>query len=437
MTASSPTPSSELKHGVGLIDLVMLGAGTAIGAAIFTVLGPAAAVGGSGILITVALAALPMVLFALVYAYMASAAPSTAASYEWQRRFTHPLVAFAIVWLRVLSNAVVMIVLARVLVNYLSMVIPLPAKPVMFGLFALIFALNYVGVAVAARAQTVLMLLLLAIFTVFVVAGAPTLKPGLLVQATAGGWLPILAALPLMIQLFLGIETATEVGDEVRNAKVVVPLGIALGLALTVVVYLVITFTALSLVGPQALASSDAPLLTAAEAALGSWAAPLIVTAAVVALLKSMNAVFLVYSRFLFAMGRSGVLPSALSRIHPRFGTPHVATLVAFAASSAALFLPSSLLFLLLAVNVPTMMKYLGTCLAAYNVARAHPEVHDQARLRFSRPTVKTLSVLGVIAAVVIAALGFSTDWRPYVLLVVWLAIGLAYYAWRLRRQTP
>lgn len=437
MTASSPTPSSELKHGVGLLDLVMLGAGTAIGAAIFTVLGPAAAVGGTGILITVALAALPMVLFALVYAYMASAAPSTAASYEWQRRFTHPLVAFAIVWLRVLSNAVVMIVLARVLVNYLSMVIPLPAKPVMFGLFALIFALNYVGVAVAARAQTVLMLLLLAIFTVFVVAGAPDLKPGLLVQATAGGWLPILAALPLMIQLFLGIETATEVGDEVRNAKVVVPLGIALGLALTVVVYLVITFTALSLVGPQALATSDAPLLTAAEAALGRWAAPLIVTAAVVALLKSMNAVFLVYSRFLFAMGRSGVLPSALARIHPRFGTPHVATVAAFAASSAALFLPSSLLFLLLAVNVPTMMKYLGTCVAAYNVARAHPDVHDQARLRFSRPTVKILSVLGVIAAVVIAALGFSTDWRPYVLLAVWLAIGLAYYAWRLRRQTP
>ena len=132
-------------------------------------------------------------------------------------------------------------------------------------------------------------------------------------------------------------------------------------------------------------------------------------------------------------MGRSGVLPSALGRIHPRFGTPHVATIVAFAASSAALLLPSSLLFLLLAVNVPTMMKYLGTCLAAFNVARAHPEVHDQARLKFGRPTVKVLSALGVIAAVVIAALGFSTDWRPYVLLGVWLALGLAYYGWRRR----
>src|SRR6059058_6230200 len=106
--ASAPAPAG-LKRGVRLTDLIMLGAGTAIGAAIFTVLGPAAKVGGTGILITTLLAVLPMALFALVYAWMASAAPLTAASYEWQRRFTHPAFAFAVVWMRVLANAVVMI----------------------------------------------------------------------------------------------------------------------------------------------------------------------------------------------------------------------------------------------------------------------------------------------------------------------------------------
>jgi APA family basic amino acid/polyamine antiporter len=378
------TDRTELRHDVSLIDLVMLGAGTAIGASIFTVLGPAAQVGGVGILISVAVAAVPMVLFALVYAYMASAAPRTAASYEWQRAFTHPLIAFAIVWMRVLSNAVVMIVLARVLVNYLGMVLPLPAKPVMLGFFVLVFALNYFGVVIAARAQTVLMGLLLAVFAVFVVSGAPSLKPELFVQATKVGWTPILAALPLMIQLFLGIETATEVGEEVKNSRTTVPLGVALALILTVVVYLAVTFTALSLVGPKALAASDAPLLLAAKTSLGPWATPLIVTAAVLALTKSMNAIFLVYARFLFAMGRSGVLPAVLGEVHPRYGTPHVATVVAFGASAAGLFLPSSLLFLLLAVNIPTMMKYFGSCLAAYSVARGHPEVHAPARLRFS-----------------------------------------------------
>jgi APA family basic amino acid/polyamine antiporter len=426
--------TDQLRHGVRLIDLVMLGAGTAIGASIFSVLGPAAQVGHEGILVACVLAALPMVLFGLVYAYMASAVPRTAASFEWQRQFTHPLIAFGIVWLRILSNAVVMIVLGTVLVSYLGRVIAVPAKPVMFGLFLAVFALNYLGVAIAARAQTVMMLMLLAVFAVFVIAGAPSLKPQLVQQSLSVGWVPILAALPLMIQLFLGIETTTEVGEEVADPKRVVPLGLALALALTVVVYLAIAFTALSLVGADALAASDAPLLTAAEAALGGWAMPLIVTAAVLALLKSMNAVFLVFARFLYAMGRAGVLPAPLGRIHPRFGTPHVATVVAFIACCLGLFLPSSLLFLLLAVNIPTMMKYLGSCLAAYNVAARHPEVHAQARLRLGRGTVRVLAGLGMAAAVVIASLGFGTDWKPYALLAGWLALGLAYYAFVSRK---
>lgn len=434
-SASGDDAGSQLKRDVRLIDLVMLGAGTAIGAAIFSVLGPAAQVGGNGILITVFLAALPMALFGLVYSYLASAVPTTAASYEWQRRFTHPLLAFAIVWLRVLSNAVVMIVLAQVLVRYLSMAFPLPLKPTMLIGFFVVFVLNYLGVAIAARAQTAMMLLLLFAFAVFVGSGAPSLKPQLFVGALSGGWFPIVAALPLMIQLFLGIETATEVGGEVKNPKTTVPLGVGLGLLLTVLVYVAIAFTALSLVGPHVLATSKAPLVTAARQSLGGIAAPLMIAAATLALTKSMNAVFLVFARFLFAMGRSGALPPVLRRVHPRFGTPYVATIAAFACTVAALFLPSSLLFLLLAVNVPTMMKYFGSCLAAYSVAARHPEVHAEARLKLRASTVKILAGFGMLAALIIAAVGVTTDWRPYLLLLVWLAAGLAYYALTTRKR--
>lgn len=436
MSQAATPPAAGLKRGVKLLDLVMLGAGTAIGAAIFTVLGPAAKVGGNGILIATGIAALPMVLFALVYAWLASAAPATAASYEWQRRFTHPAFAFAIVWMRVLANAVVMIVYGQTLTNYLGKVWAFPAKPVMLGFFAALFVVNYLGVAIAARVQTVLMLGLLGVLALFVGAAGPHLRPELFADALAGGWLPIAAALPLMIQLFLGIETATEVGEEVDDAERVVPLGVAGALALTVVVYLSVAFAALSLIGPTALAASQAPLLDAAQAALGRWAIPVIVAAATLALSKSMNATFLVYSRFLFAMGRAGSLPPALGRIHPRFGTPHIATTVAFAASCAALLLPSSLLFLLLAVSVPTMLKYMGTCIAAWSAAANHPDLVATARLKFSPGLVKLLAGLGVVAAVVIAALGVTTDIRPYGLIGGWLAVGMIYYAWR-RRRAP
>ena len=95
--------------------------------------------------------------------------------------------------------------------------------------------------------------------------------------------------------------------------------------------------------------------------------------------------------------------------------------------------LPSSLLFLLLAVSVPTMLKYLGTCLAAFNAARRHPEVAAAARLRFRPGLVQGLAALGMVAAAVIAALGLASDWRPYALLAGWLVAGFGYYAFTRR----
>ena len=96
--------AATLHRGVGLSGVVMLGAGTAIGVSIFSVLQPAAQVAGSGLLVAMLVAALPMLLFAICYAYLASAVPVSGASYEWPRRFLHPSIGFAIAWLRILGN---------------------------------------------------------------------------------------------------------------------------------------------------------------------------------------------------------------------------------------------------------------------------------------------------------------------------------------------
>lgn len=427
------TQREALKRSVRLIDLVMLGAGTAIGASVFTVLGPASSVGGSGILIATALAAIPMAVFGIVYAFMSSTMPKTGASYEWQHAFVHPLMGFVVAWLRILGSGAIMVLLVRVLVEYLGMVWPgLPAAPVMLGLFVAVFALNYFGISIAARAQTVLMLLLLAVFAVFVGVSAPQINIDT-IGPVFEGWGPILAALPLLINLFLGIETATEVGEEVENAERNVPVGLVLALLLTLVVYLPIVATSLGVAGPKELADSDAPLLAAAEHTLGSWATPLIVSAAALALVKSLNAAFLVFTRFLFAMGRNGALPSFMARVHPRWGTPHVATVVAFCFASLGLLLSKEILPLLLAVNIPTMMKYFGTCLAGLNVVRRHPDVYARARLRLRKASITAAAVTGMAAAVVITGLGWATDWRPYALCGAWTALGLLY--WWLRRR--
>jgi APA family basic amino acid/polyamine antiporter len=432
MTVESAAPK-ELRKGVGLGGVVMFGAGTAIGVSIFSVLQPAAEVAGSALLGAMAVAAVPMLLFAVSYAWLGSALPVSGASYEWPRRFLGPLVGFLIAWLRIISNVGALIVLAQVLVNYLGMVVPMPTKLVMAAALTAVFALNYVGVAVAARVQILLMLMLLLVLGIFVAAGVPQVSISRVGSPLGAGFLAVAAAVPLMISLFLGIESAVEIGEEIRNPRRNIPLGIGLAIGLTVIVYGAVAVTALGLVGPEQLAVSPAPLLDAARVPLGELAVPLIVGAAAVSILKTMNATALVFSRSLFAMGRSGVLPERLASIHPRFGTPHAAIILGYCCAMLGLFLPSSLVFLLLAVNIPTMLKYFACSLCALRVARDHPEIAATAHLTLSRRTVRWVARAACVAALLIIAAGLGADWRPYVLVGGWLVLGLLYWVWRSR----
>jgi APA family basic amino acid/polyamine antiporter len=426
---------AHLRQAVGLTGVVMLGAGTAIGVSIFTVLQPTAQVAGSGLLLAVGLAALPMVFFAMAYAYLASALPRSGASYEWPRRFVHPLAGFLVAWLRILTNVGALTLLATVLLFYVNMAVALPVKPTIAAVFTLVFGLNYLGIGVAARAQTLMMLTLLVALAILVVTGLPVASLETMGPLTGKGWLAIVVAVPLMISLFLGIESAVEIGEEVRDPTRNIPRGIALAVLLTAIVYFSVAAVALALLGPDRLAASQAPLIDAARVPLGQYGLPLILTAAVVSILKSLNAVVITFTRAMFAMGRCGALPPALASIHPRFGTPHVAVLVGYALAMAAIFLPSSLVFLLLAVNIPTMLKYLACCVAAINVSRSHPELHARAALGWSAGRVQLVSGIGVVAALAIVAAGLAADWRPYVLILGWAAAGLIYWQIHARKH--
>lgn len=424
-----------LKKSVGLTGVVMFGAGTAIGVSIFSVLAPAAKAAGSGLLVAVAVAALPMILFAILYSFLSAALPKSGASYEWPRRFLHPAVGFLISWLRIFSNVGASVVLAMVLVNYLQAVIALPLKPTMAALITAIFILNFLGVSVAARVQTALMVLLLIALASLVWFGAPHVSDATIGPVLARGWSAVAAAVPLMISLFLGIESAAEIGEEVKDAPRTIPRGIALAILLTAIVYVAIAATVLGLIGPAHVAASKAPLLDAAKLVMGRLAAPVILGAACVSILKTMNATTLVYSRALFAMGRAGALPSIFASIHPRFGTPQGALLFAYVTVMLGLFLPQSLTFLLLAVNIPTMLKYMASSLCAVVVTRAHPGLYAASGTTLSRATIVALGCLGVAAGIAILIAGLGDDLRPYELIGAWAVIGFAVWFFYARRN--
>jgi APA family basic amino acid/polyamine antiporter len=382
------------------------------------------------------IAMVPMLLFALTYAFMGSAAPVSGASYEWSRRFIHPFVGFIIGWLRMAGSTSALVLFAFVLVQYWSMLVSLPAKPTMFAILALFWVLNTLGVSLVARSQALMVFILLATCLVLAVSAIPKGDATHFTPLLGHGWAGVLAAVPLMVSLFLGIETATEVGEEVRDGRRTIPLGIALSIVLTASIYLVVAVAALGVLGADKLGSSEAPLLDLANATLGPLGQPLILVSATVAIGTSLNAIALIFSRYLFAMGRSGVLPAAFARVHPRWGTPHVATTAVFVLCAIGLLMPLNLVFLFLAVNIPTLLKYGASCLAAVRVVANHREIYERARFRLPPRAMQAWAWAGVLCALLVIGLGLTADWRPYAVLGGWGVLGVAYYAVR-RTQMP
>jgi APA family basic amino acid/polyamine antiporter len=422
-----PAERGSLQEKVGLIGVITMGVGAALGSSVFAVLGPAAKVGGSGILLTIAVAALPMVFFAVVYAFLASIAPRTGASFEWPRQFISPFAGFMVSWLRILGQVGLMATFATVLVNYAKMVVGLPSRPTEFVLFCAVMLLNIRGIVAAIGVQTVVLCLFLLVLGVFVVTGIPYVTIGRITPLMPHGLWPVLLAVPLMVSLFTGIESATEIGEEVINAKRNIPLGIGIGMVLITAVYFAVSFVALGLVGPAPLGASNAPLVTAGRQSLGSSATILIVAGAVLALLKSLNASYILFARSLFAMGRAGYLSRRLGRIHQPRSVPRAALLAAFAGCCLGLFMPQGMIFLFVASSIPLVIKYLSICICGIRVLNrsARDEVKG-SKLRAR--TIRACAWLGVGSAIGILGLAIKDEWRASAIIAAWTVCGLIYW---------
>ena len=424
----------NLAQGLTIVDVISIGVGSAIGVSIFSIMAPAAKVAGAGMLPALALAAIPMVVFAVVYAFMGSTVPRSGASFEWPARFIHPFVGFMVAWLRIVGNTGALILLTQVLVSYVSRAVPIPQKPSMFALLVVFFLANYFGVRIAAGVERVFVVIKLAAFAIFVVAGFSSIDTANFHPLLGSGWSGVFAALPLLVSLYMGIEGATEVGEEIRNGPAVIARGLAIAVLLTIVVYVSVSSVALGVLGGPALGASTAPLLDAGSKFLGRWNTPLIIIAAAAAISTSINAIYITFTRFLFAMGRDGVLPNAFGRIHPRFATPDVAVIAVFVLGVAGLMLPSSLVFLFLAVGIPTTLKYISNCWSAWRLVDRYPELRERAKFQLSKNAVKAWAGAGILCGIFVIVAGWTADWRPYAILGAWFAIGCLYWIARGQR---
>ncbi|MBM9624214.1 amino acid permease [Streptomyces zhihengii] len=308
-------------------DAVVIGLGAMIGAGIFAALAPAALAAGSGLLISLALAAVVAYCNATSSARLAARYPASGGTYFYGRERLGDFWGYLAGWAFVVGKTASCAAMALTVGSY---VWPGQAHAVAVAAVVALTAVNYAGVQKSALLTRVIVAVVLAVLAAVVVASltssaSSAARLGVGGDATFGG---VLQAAGMLFFAFAGYARIATLGEEVRDPQRTIPRGIAIALGITLFVYTVVAISVLSVLGPQGLGQAGAPLSDAARAAGADWLVPAVRVGGAVAALGSLLALILGVSRTTLAMARDRHLPHGLAAVHPKFEVPHRAELL-------------------------------------------------------------------------------------------------------------
>ncbi len=312
-----------------------------VGAGIFGAPAAVAALAGAWSPLAAVFAALGILTVVLCFAEVGSRFDESGGPYLYTREAFGRHVGFAVGWLHVWTRLLSAAAILNVFVDYLVPLAPPAGAPagraaVMAVVVALVTAINVRGVRLAAWTVDAFTIAKLLPLGLLLVLGLPRVSGHVLATQAVpeAHWTD---AVLLLVFLYGGFESAVVAASETRDPRRHTAFALLTALAVVTATYCLVQLVVVGVL-PRA-AGSDTPVAAALEAVAGPLGALLGSLAALVSGYGWLTGFAMMTPRILFAMGERGELPGALSRVHARFRTPHVAVIVnSVAALALALF---------------------------------------------------------------------------------------------------
>lgn len=296
---------------------------------------------------------------------------------------------------------------------------------ILVGLIGLLVTINIRGVRFGARLLEVVTLAKLLPLLIFVGVGLAFVHPQNFVWTQTPDLKTVLATSGVLIFAFCGIEGAMIPSGEVKNPSRTVPRATFLALGAATLLYLAVQFVAQGISGQALGADKTTPLATAFGSAVGPAGRTLIIVGAVISMFGYLTANILSAPRVLFALSRDRFLPSAVSKVHPRFHTPHV-SIATYGLLVAALAIWNDFERLVVFSNLVALMVYFLCAIAAW-VLRVRNVRTDGEPFRMPGGPV-----IPILACVATAWLFVATlDRQQVIALLVTMGITIALYVIR------
>ncbi|MCE9601941.1 MAG: amino acid permease [Gemmatimonadetes bacterium] len=473
-----------MRRTLGTRDLIALSIGAVIGAGIFSTLGTAAAGeisptgeviragAGPALVISFVLLGAACTLAALCYSELAAMIPQAGSAYAYSYASFGELIAWIIGFDLILEYAVGNVAVAISWSGYFdSLISPfvkipgwlthgyfqvkassnadihalLESAPRIAGIpfilnvpaFLIVMAITWllvIGVKESTRVNNVMVLIKLAVLALFVIVGAQHIDTANYHPFAPNGFTGIHHGAAIVFFAYIGFDAISTAAEEVKDPQRTMPRGLLWGLGICTLIYVIVGAVATGLVPYQQLASSD-PLAHAFEVAGLTRFSWIISAGAVV----SMSAVLLVFQygqpRIFYSMARDGLLPEFAAKLHPRYRTPYVTTIITGVLVAVAALVADDVATYDL-TNIGTLFAFVLVCLGILVLRVVEP---DRPR-PFKVPFVWVVAPLGAAACVFVMWGLPPVAWRRF---GWWLVIGVAVYmmyGWRysrLRRGLP
>jgi amino acid transporter len=376
---------------------------------------------------------------ALSYAAMSQAFPLAGSVYTYAHRGLHEIAGFFSGWLILLDYILVPALLYLFSAVALRPIFPsVPPWIWLTGFIAFNATANLLGIEFTARVNRYMLVMELATLALFVVLGLKTLYGG----AGAGAltlapiynpqvfsWSMVAGATSIAVMSFLGFDGISTLSEESRGDRNAVGRATVLSLLLVGVLFMLQTWIATDLARGMHFASPDTAFYEVAERAGGAWLRLVTILAIVIAqAIANAMAGQAAVSRVLFAMARDGKLPSILAKVHPRYHTPYVSTLLVSVVSLlVGLFFAERLDDLTRVVNFGALTGFVLLHLSVINHYFLRQRSGD-----WLRHLVCPLAGLTIILFVL-----FEMDRAAKILGACWIAAGILYYLALLRSKKP
>jgi APA family basic amino acid/polyamine antiporter len=477
LAADLEEPEHRLKKALGPIDVTALGIGAIIGAGIFATIGTAAAGdatrpgAGPALILSFVVTGIACGFAALCYAEFAAMIPISGSAYTYAYATLGELIAWIIGWDLIIEYAVGNVAVAISWANYFKTLmsgfgitipdwistdyrtaaripgllenaphifgIPIVFNLLAIGIVAAITIVLVIGIRESATMNTTMVTLKLIVLAFFVMVGWSYIKGANFRPFMPNGWAGVQAGAAIVFFAYIGFDAVSTVAEETRNPSRDLPIGIIGSLIISTLIYILVAAVFTGIIPfpvlKQKLATEQAEPLTMAlqYANIGRFA-NLFVGIVAFGSVVAHTAVLLVFQlgqpRIFFSMARDGLLPQSFAKVHPRFQTPHVTTiLTGVAVGVCAMF--TSIDEMVDLTNIGTLFAFILVCVGILILRRREPE----RRRTFRVPWSPVLPLLGVVACVYLM---LGLPWITWIRFGLWLVVGMVvYFSYGFRRS--